>query len=210
MHYLPKKARKLVGWRLATGLLVAMLALAWSWPAAAQTPIGTDVVAFGARIPLGIAGFLLRPARRTLYVMSTARSRHFAGWRLVGEGPHRVVLAPDGSPVRLFPAHVEFRVTASARPSDFLGVDRDFLDWNGDLNQLLLDLGFRLKIFHGLQTTTLAPDSVEMLGMPADVPYDERIYRASFTLPQVPIEDRIVLEVLTPEQERLCKFHLEF
>jgi hypothetical protein len=142
--------------------------------------------------------------------MGTAFSRKFDGWRIVGEGPDARVIAADGSSVRDFPAQLQFRVTASALPDYPLQVDRDTLEWNGDLNQFLLNLGFRLKIFHGLEVTTIEPDSVELIGMPADVRYDERVYRTSFTLPPVPIKDRIVLEVLDPKRQRLCKFHLEF
>jgi hypothetical protein len=50
---------------------------------------------------------------------------------------------------------------------------------------------------------------VKLVGMPMDVPYDERIYRVSFDLGEVPLADRIVLEVLSPREERLTRFHLD-
>jgi hypothetical protein len=41
------------------------------------------------------------------------------------------------------------------------------------------------------------------------VPYNERIYRIGFDLGKVPIDDRVVMEVISPTGERLCKFHLD-
>ena len=45
--------------------------------------------------------------------------------------------------------------------------------------------------------------------MPPDIPYDERVYQISFDIGRIPITDRVVLEVLSPSGERLCKFHLD-
>jgi ubiquitin-protein ligase len=55
----------------------------------------------------------------------------------------------------------------------------------------------------------LEPLSVKIIGVPADTPYDERIYRVSFELPNIPVDDRIVLNVLSPNGECLSKFHLQ-
>jgi hypothetical protein len=41
------------------------------------------------------------------------------------------------------------------------------------------------------------------------MPYDERIYRIGFDMGKIPIQDRVVMEVLTPTGQRLCKFHLD-
>jgi hypothetical protein len=142
--------------------------------------------------------------------MGTAISPFFSGWRVVGSGPRRAVLGADGVPVQYFPSRVQFRITALASDNPTMLVERDMLDVNEDANQFLLSLRFRLKVFRGLDNTVIAPDSVEMIGMPADVPYNERVYRLSYTLPAIPIEDRIVLEVLRPDDTRICKFHLEF
>lgn len=191
-------------------LLIVLVVLVTQFRLAAAHRPKPDANTLPGRIPLGINGFLVRPAQRSLYLLGTAFSRGFQGWRIVEGGHGRRIVAADGSSVRQFPSQLQFRVTASAPPGSPLQVDRDLLDWEGDLNQFLLDLGFRLKIFHGLKVTALEPDSVELIGMPADVLYDERVYRVSFTLPPVPIEDRLVLEVLDPRRERLCKFHLDF
>ena len=78
-----------------------------------------------------------------------------------------------------------------------------------DVNDYLMHLQFRLKVFSGLSYFYVQPASVEMIGMPAEVPYDERIYLAGFNLNGVPATDRIVLEVLDPAGARISRFHLE-
>jgi hypothetical protein len=50
---------------------------------------------------------------------------------------------------------------------------------------------------------------VSVVGVPLDVSYDERIYRVAFDLGDVSMGERIVLEVLSPEGERLTRFHLD-
>jgi hypothetical protein len=68
-----------------------------------------------------------------------------------------------------------------------------------------------VSIFHGIDKRDVEPDSVEEIGMPQDVSYDERVYRIGFDIGRtVPVDDRIVLEVLSPEGERMGRFHLEF
>ena len=64
-------------------------------------------------------------------------------------------------------------------------------------------------IFDGLRQIVVQPDSVEMIGMPGEVPYDERIYRVAVDLENIPLTNRVVLEVRDPDGERICKFHLD-
>ena len=78
-----------------------------------------------------------------------------------------------------------------------------------NVSDYLLRLQFRVKIFRALQVTVLQPKLVKLVGIPGDVSYDERIYRVSFDLGEVPVADRIVLEVLSPAGHRLTRFHLD-
>ena len=73
---------------------------------------------------------------------------------------------------------------------------------------LLLDLRFQLKFFRGLRETVIAPEQVQQIGVPEEVPYNERVYLISFRLPEVPIEDRCTLEIYAPGGKRLTRFHL--
>lgn len=148
-----------------------------------------------------------------MYLLATAESPQFEGWRVRDDGDRKTLLSADGQLVRFYPQHVSFRVTATAmRPKLLIIESYGTLNVSEDaLNSFLLDLRFRLLVFRGLDIARLEPRNVRMIGMPADVPYGERIYGISFDLPRpVPMEDRIVLEVLSPTGSRLCKFHLDF
>ena len=54
------------------------------------------------------------------------------------------------------------------------------------------------------------PIKAELIGIPADEPSEERIYRATFNLGDIRPDDRIVLLVTDGSGARLSKFHLEF
>ncbi len=55
----------------------------------------------------------------------------------------------------------------------------------------------------------IQPVLVRQIGMPADVPYDERVYRIAFDTGNIPVDARLVLEVFSPKGELLTKFHFE-
>jgi hypothetical protein len=173
-----------------------------------STPASPVVFVYRARIPLGSETFAVQPWRSVLTVMASAENPHFEGWRRETHADKELLLDASGRPVRFFPRHIDFRISVGTR-THVSDIEPFPIQAGLALNDYLLGLRFRLKIFHGLQQTVVEPDEVALIGVPSDVPYDERIYRASFQLPRVPIEDRIVLEVLTPQGERLCKFHLD-
>ena len=167
-----------------------------------------SILRYQSRVPLGWESFKVRSSGTCFYLMGTVESPKFEGWRKVTIKEHNHLLDASGQPVRLYPDDLQFRVTASAREK--LLDSRPFTVASSlPLNEYLLHLRFRLKIFHGLFQHTLRPVSVEAIGMPADISYDERIYRIHFNLDHVPIDDRVVLEVLAPTGERLSKFHVD-
>lgn len=148
-----------------------------------------------------------------MYLLATAESPQFEGWRVRDDGTRKVVVGADGLPVRFYPRHVSFRVTATAMRPKLLMIDsQGTLNLSeASLNSFLLNVHFRLLVFRGLEVERLEPQGVKMLGMPADVPYGERVYGIAFDLPHpISMEDRVVLEVLSPTGTRLCKFHLDF
>ena len=108
-----------------------------------------------------------------------------------------------------FPSRIEFRVTATSRVESNTTGDTPFPINAGDLEPLLRSLRFRLKVFDGLHAASFSPAAVKMIGVPDDVPYNERVYRVAFDIGSVPTTQRMLLEVLTPEGERMCKFHLD-
>lgn len=192
---------------LGLGLLLAAAGVA-SGPAPKSTPLRYD---FHSVVPLGIDALELQPARTTVYLLASAESSAFEGLQRVEHDGRVAVFGSDGQPVERFPEVIDFRLTASARKRNLVEErDRYPVKTQQGLNDYLLGLKFRLQVYHGLEGRTLEPESVRLIGMPADVPYDERIYRMSFHLGQVPLEDRMVLEVFAADGRRVSKFPLIF
>jgi hypothetical protein len=188
-----------------------LLAGVLSFPllASAQTVSSADVVyEFRSVVPLGVETFELHPERQTINLLASAESQLFQGVRLLGHGRNRIVLAADGTELQRFPQRITFRVTASAR-GKALDDKPVPIDTSTDLNQYLLSLHFRLKIFRGLEYREVEPARAELVGVPADVSYDERIYRLEFELNNVGVDERMLLEVYDAGRDRLTRFHLE-
>jgi len=165
-------------------------------------------VEYHSMVPLGMETFAVRPWHSTLTVMALAENPEFEGWRRLS-GTERKLVTTDGQAVEFYPAQVTFRVTATTEDKPADAQPAFPMATRVPENDYLLKLRFRLKIFHGLQTSIVEPTHVDMIGVPADVQADERIYRMSFDLQRVPMDDRVVLEVLSPDGGRLCKFHLD-
>jgi hypothetical protein len=196
---------------LALRILAAATLLLFASTLAASGPAKrapeTELV-YRSLIPLGSETFMVQPWKSVLTVMASAENQRFEGWRRETRGDRRRLVDAAGQPVRVYPNAVDFRVSVGTR-TRISGSDPLPLRASFPVNDYLLKLRFRVKIFHGLHSTSVEPASVAVIGVPSDVPYQERIYRASFALPDVSITDRIVLEVLAPTGERLCKFHLD-
>jgi hypothetical protein len=73
-------------------------------------------------------------------------------------------------------------------------------------DELSTGLRFKLKRFHEIESTDFDPVSQELIGVPEEIPYNERIYDIEFHIPKVPLEDRFALEVLDPSGNRVAKF----
>jgi hypothetical protein len=170
-------------------------------------PTTTEYV-FHSVVPLGAEGFKFRDAHETMFLLATAANPRFEGWRRIVDHGRRQLVDANGAPVLAYPDTVTFRITASTRLK-LLDVDQWPETAGQDLNRYLLGLRFRVRVFHGLSQRVLQPDSVQLIGMPSTVSYDERIYRATFHLGGLPMTDRLVLEVLSPKGERLSRFHLD-
>jgi hypothetical protein len=191
--------------------LMAFLLLSCSqalWSADPVTSFSDREYEFHSVVPLGTDALQLRPAKRVVNLLATAESHGFEGIRRVPDGDSMAVVGRDGRAVRYYPSQVSFRLTATGR-GHLQGIDAAPIDTQAELNDYILGLHFRLKVFRGVNFSFIEPQSVDMLGMPANINYDERIYHISFSLDHVPAEDRIVLEVLDSSGERVSRFHLE-
>ena len=166
------------------------------------------VIRYQARVPLGWESFKVRSSGICFYLLGTVESPKFDGWQKVTVKERSHLYDASGQPVRAYPEEVQFRITASAREK--LLENQPFTIASAiPMNDYLLHLRFRLKVYHGVDWRIVRPASVEAIGMPADVSYDERIYRIRFNLGNIPIDDRLVLEVFSPTGERLSKFHVD-
>ena len=190
------------------------LILLTTLPLAAQSNHAAMILAGGAwhlhsRIPLGSDAVLLQPGRHLVEMVASAEAPEFEGWSLRAENKKPMLVNVAGKPVRTLPTSVAFRVTVGTR--DRLTDPNPLpLESSKDLNDFLLNVRFQVQIFRGMEMREAQPEKVAMIGVPADEPSDERIYRVSFNLGEVRPDDRIVLLLLDGSGQRLSKFHLEF
>jgi hypothetical protein len=161
-------------------------------------------------VPLGATAFAINGStwHGTLSLLGSAESVQFNGMTARGPEHQRALFTAAGQRIANYPGRVAFRVTATFR-RPLLDPDPFPVKTSEEENSYLLGLRFRLVVFHGLRQKVIAPASVEMIGVPPEMPYDERIYRIVADLGEIPVLDRIVLEVHSPDGARLCKFHLD-
>lgn len=164
---------------------------------------------FKGNVPLGMQSVQLQPSKTVVTMLATAQSPDFEKMRLVTEGDkHIKITDAEGQAVSEMPRHISFRVTASAR--DRLDLEKPYtFPTKQPLNDFLLGLKFKVEVFRGMKMRTIQPAEVRIIGVPADQPYDERIYRAEFDMGETRVDDRIVLEVFDSMGERVMKFHLD-
>ena len=185
-----------------SGLLaiVAMFALA-----AAAGTVSRVSNAMHSTMPAGYDVVVLKPSGMSLSLMGLVECPELEGVQSVSEGSHKKLVSSDGETIRQFPQRFSFRVTASLRKIMLDGPVAS-VNVGDEPRQLLLNLKFRIRAYNGLESHDIVPDSVEMIGMPADVPYDERVYRINLNKVDLPITARLVVEIRTPQGELLTHF----
>jgi hypothetical protein len=159
-------------------------------------------------IPTGYEILKLQPSGQTLFLLGLIECPELEGAQHVLDGSQARIVAADGSSLDHFPRFLSFRITASLR-KELLDSSSDGSVTTEDPQEFLLKLGFALKGYDGLHSYELTPQSVEMIGVPADIPYDERVFRVNFDVGNRSISDRFVFEVLSPEGTRIARFHFE-
>jgi hypothetical protein len=193
---------------LATGLFSLVTALA----ALAQISTSdspSQVFWMRTPLPLGAEQINLKPSGQHFMVLACIEDHRFNRLQVSRVRRSPFVIDAAGDVWTHYPNEITFRVTATAIDSGMMQVDNQNVHESGDLNSFLLGLHFRLKSFRGLQMTESDPTSVKLIGVPADVPYQERVYRVSFDTGEFPVSDRLVMEVLSPKGQLLTRFHLE-
>src|ERR1051325_8919271 len=153
-----------------------------------------EVLHFHAMIPLGAEAYEVRSDKwkDLMTLLASAENPRFEGMVSRPVNQHDELFSPDGTRVETYPGPVAFRITATWR-ARFMEASPFPIGATGDANDYLLHLKFRVVVFHGLRQKLLEPDSVEMIGVPGEEPYDERIYRLVVDLTNVPLSDRVVV-----------------
>jgi hypothetical protein len=171
--------------------------------AAGTTPKQTP--GLRSTMPAGYDVMVLKPSKAILSLIGLIECPELEGVQHVAEGSHKRLVSADGVTIKEFPQRFSFRITASLRKV-FVEGPNTSVDVADDPQALLLKLKFRIRAYNGLQVREIAPQSIEMIGMPADVPYDERVYRINIDAGNLPITDRLVVEILSPQGELLTHF----
>ena len=160
---------------------------------------------FHSPLPAGYIVVLLQPSRAQVSILGLVECPEMEGAQRVSQGVKAFLISPEGIPLKHSPRELSFRVTATLRKT-LLDGPTETVATRYNPQQFLLKLGFKLKIYHGLERRDVFPRSIKMIGMPGDVPYDERVFRVNFDIPNVPLTDRLMLEIVSPENELLTHF----
>jgi len=156
-------------------------------------------------MPGGYTVIQLNPSGAQVALLALIECPEIEGAQSVSEGLKATVVSAAGVPLQHFPREFSFRVTASLRKTVVEPPEYAFASGEAP-QEFLLKLGFRLKIYDGLRVSVVMPKTVTMIGVPADIAYDERVFRLAFDVGELPLSDRLVLEVLSPEGEYLTHF----
>ena len=167
-----------------------------------------DASHFSAVMLLGSDSILLQPANQKLNMLLSVECPDFDRYVVTGQGRERKVADSDGNSIEYYPRELNFRFTIGSHSASDETEPNEF-ETKIPIDRFQSNLHFRLKVFHGTHVTNYEPSEMKMLGVPADIPYDERIYHFTFKLKNVPVEDRMMLEVLDEEGTRVGKFHLQ-
>jgi hypothetical protein len=189
---------------IRAGLLLAALLAAAQADPFGQVHFRTGQ-GFHSAMPLGYVVIQLKPSGAVLSLLGLVECPELEGLQQLSEGLRATVVSPDGVPLEHFPRTLSFRITSSLRKTILDPPERS-VEIEEPPQQFLLNMGFRLKIYHGLHAREVPPTSVTNIGVPAGIAYDERVVRVTFDLEEVPVTDRLILEALSPEGETLTHF----
>ncbi len=177
---------KLLGAAIRAVTFAAAACLAFALPASddayrAATPGGYDVIQ-------------LQPSGAVVSILGLFECPQLQGAQHINQGLESRILLADGARLERFPRQFSVRVTASLRKS-LMEPPEYTVQTDKAPGDFLLGLKFRLQAFDGLDHQVILPKSVTMIGVPASVSYDERIYRLNFDVGDRPITSRFLLEV---------------
>jgi hypothetical protein len=143
----------------------------------------------------------------TLNFLATWIAPELKNYERVYDGNRRFVRTMDGERVTQYPEKMTLRISVGNK-TKVEGTKP--LDFNTEYSahDLAKSLHFRLRVYNGLEYREIEPMSAKIIGVPADVAYDERIYLVEFLLDNVPVENRLMIEVLDPQNTRVTRFSI--
>lgn len=189
---------------MAALLIISVAATAPAAPASSSEPVS----GMRSMIPAGYEIIQLQPSGAVVSLLGLVECPDIEGAQHVSQGLDARILLADGAQLRRFPRHFSFRVTASLRKT-FTDPPGSSLNFAHDPAEFLLRLKFKLRAYDALVSSELNPESVTLIGVPADIPYDERIFRVSFDVGERTVTDRFILEVYSSDGERVGRFPFE-
>ena len=156
--------------------------------------------------PLGGDTIKLVPENRVLSFMCSAESDKLKDSRVMNVEGKKVVQDGKGNEITNYPDDLTFRFTIS---SIVPRVEKEPLSYDTKVGsgEFMAGIKFRLHRFEGMDDKEYDPTSAELIGVPRNVPYNERIYKVKFDTAQFSIDDRLMLEVIAADGSRLGKFH---
>jgi hypothetical protein len=149
----------------------------------------------------------LLPSGEPLTFLATWISPELAKYERVRTASGIYIRDGEGQRLTKYPEKMTLRITIGNKT---MLDDRKPMELNTNMSaeELARNVHFRLKIYDGLEYRVVEPESVENIGVPKDVPYNERIYMVDFALKNVPIDRRLLIEVLDPLDQRVARFSL--
>jgi hypothetical protein len=185
---------------------MSLLASAGSPLHAGDPPSADPIVAhtYQSVVPLGSDAILLQPTKQLVYVVVSAGSQALEGVQRMGRDTYALLRTSAGQPLSHYPDYVDFVVSASLVKKLLLDFPPYKVETALSPADYLSQLQFQVRIYRGLHVREVKPALVRI-----ETSDDRSLtYRVSFAMRDVPIEDRVVLEVLDPEGQRLSKFYM--
>ncbi|HUR37805.1 MAG TPA: hypothetical protein VM009_08305, partial [Terriglobales bacterium] len=135
--------------------------------------------------------------------------KELEGVRQIRVGDDEFLRGPDGNPFRFYPRELKFRFSIGQRVT-LMERDPSPIETKDSPDEFQSNLRFQLKLFKGLKAEVIEPEEAKIIGVPKNIPYDERIYSVRFKLPaELPSHERLRLEVFDRNGTQIAKFQVQ-